>query len=212
MTKPNLQIALDQNTLADAVKIAHLAGSIVDIVEVGTILELQAGQDAIRVLRAMFPDKIIASDTKCADAGSTVAQNSKDAGADLMTVIDSATIATMKSAKSVLDGIQVELYSAWNWDLAEKWQEIGIEQVIYHQSRDALLAGEVWGKKDLDIVKNFIDMGFKVSVTGGLNLDTIKLFKDVPVYTFIAGRAITGQADPALAAQKFQDEIKKYWS
>ena len=55
-------------------------------------------------------------------------------------------------------------------------------------------------------------MGFKVSVTGGLNLDTIKLFKDVPVYTFIAGRAITGKADPALAAQKFQDEIKKYWS
>ena len=61
-------------------------------------------------------------------------------------------------------------------------------------------------------MKKFIDMGFKVSVTGGLNLDTIKLFKDVPVYTFIAGRAITGKADPALAAQKFQDEIKKYWS
>ena len=129
-----------------------------------------------------------------------------------MTVIDSATIATMKSAKSVLDGIQVELYSAWNWDLAEKWQQIGIEQVIYHQSRDALLAGEVWGEKDLNIVKKFISMGFKVSVTGGLNLDTIKLFKDVPVYTFIAGRAITGQDDPAAAAQAFQDEIGKYWA
>lgn len=212
MTKPNLQIALDQNTLADAARIAHLAGPIVDIVEVGTILELQAGQQAIRVLREMFPDKIIASDTKCADAGSTVAQNSKDAGADLMTVIDSATIATMKSAKSVLDGIQVELYSAWNWDRAKEWQKIGIEQVIYHQSRDALLAGEVWGKKDLDIVKRFVDMGFKVSVTGGLNIDTIKLFKGVPVYTFIAGRAITGQKDSAKTAQDFQNEIKKYWA
>ncbi|ANJ68694.1 3-keto-L-gulonate-6-phosphate decarboxylase [Latilactobacillus sakei subsp. carnosus DSM 15831] len=212
MKKPNLQIALDQNTLAEAARIAHLAGPIVDIVEVGTILELQAGQQSISVLRAMFPDKIIASDTKCADAGSTVAQNSKDAGADLMTVIDSATIATMKSAKSVLDGIQVELYTAWTWELAQQWQAIGIEQVIYHQSRDALLAGEVWGKKDLDIVKKFIDMGFKVSVTGGLNLDTIKLFEGVPVYTFIAGRAITGQADPAAAAEAFQAEIRKYWS
>lgn len=212
MRKPNLQIALDQNTLAEAARIAHFAGPIVDIVEVGTILELQAGQEAISVLRAMFPDKIIASDTKCADAGSTVAQNSKDAGADLMTVIDSATIATMKSAKSVLDGIQVELYSAWDWDRAAQWKEIGIEQVIYHQSRDALLAGEVWGEKDLNIVKKFIEMGFKVSVTGGLNLDTIKLFEGVPVYTFIAGRAITGQDDPAAAAQSFQDEIKKYWN
>jgi 3-dehydro-L-gulonate-6-phosphate decarboxylase len=74
------------------------------------------------------------------------------------------------------------------------------------------LAGEVWGEKDLNIVKKFISMGFKVSVTGGLNLDTIKLFKDVPVYTFIAGRAITGQDDPAAAAQAFQDEIGKYWA
>ncbi|CCF24615.1 3-dehydro-L-gulonate-6-phosphate decarboxylase [Leuconostoc citreum] len=212
MTKPNLQIALDQNSLADAVKIAHLAGPVVDIVEAGTILELQAGQQSIKVLREMFPEKIIVSDTKCADAGSTVAQNSKDAGADFMTVIDSATIATMKSAKSILAGIQVELYSAWNWDLAKKWREIGIDQVIYHQSRDALLAGEVWGKKDLDIVKEFIDMGFKVSVTGGLTLDTIKLFKGVPVYTFIAGRAITGKENPAAAARDFQDEIRKYWA
>ncbi|QER66533.1 3-keto-L-gulonate-6-phosphate decarboxylase UlaD [Paucilactobacillus nenjiangensis] len=211
MTKPNLQIALDQNTLADAARIAHLAGPVVDIVEVGTILELQAGQQAISVMREMFPDKIIASDTKCADAGSTVAQNSKDAGADLMTVIDSATIATMKSALSVLSGIQVELYSAWNWDLAKEWKKIGIEQVIYHQSRDALLAGEVWGKKDLDIVKGFIELGFKVSVTGGLNVDTIKLFEGVPVYTFIAGRAITGQDNPKAAAEAFQEEIKKYW-
>lgn len=211
MTKPNLQVALDQNSLADAARIAHQVGSIVDIVEAGTILELQAGQQSIAVLRQMFPDKIIVSDTKCADAGSTVAQNSKDAGADLMTVIDSATLATMKSAKSVLDGIQVELYSAWNWDLAKKWREIGIDQVIYHQSRDALLAGETWGEKDLNIVKQFIDLGFKISVTGGLSVDTIKLFKGVPVYTFIAGRAITGRDNPAEAAQEFQNEIKKYW-
>ncbi|MCZ2492780.1 3-keto-L-gulonate-6-phosphate decarboxylase UlaD [Dellaglioa carnosa] len=211
MIKPKLQMALDQNTLAEAVAIAHLAGPIVDIVEVGTILELQEGQQSIRVFRKMFPDKIIASDTKCADAGSTVAQNSKDAGADLMTVIDSATIATMKSAKSVLDGIQVELYTAWSWELAEQWKEIGIKQVIYHQSRDALLAGEVWGDKDLNIVKKFIELGFEISVTGGLDLNTIKLFEGVPVTTFIAGRAITGQDNPAKAAQDFQDEIRKYW-
>ncbi|OQJ70357.1 hypothetical protein BMS77_09360 [Leuconostoc pseudomesenteroides] len=31
-------------------------------------------------------------------------------------------------------------------------------------------------------------------------------------HTFIAGRAITGQDDPAAAAQAFQDEIGKYWA
>ena len=40
MTKPNLQIALDQNTLADAARIAHLAGPIVDIVEVLSLIHI----------------------------------------------------------------------------------------------------------------------------------------------------------------------------
>ena len=28
---------------------------------------------------------------------------------------------------------------------ARQWRELGINQVIYHQSRDALLAGGSWG-------------------------------------------------------------------
>jgi 3-dehydro-L-gulonate-6-phosphate decarboxylase len=212
MTLPKLQVALDQNTLEDAIRLAQVVGPVVDVVEAGTILELQEGAKAIRVIAKMFPDKIIVSDTKCADAGSTVAKNSKAAGADWMTVIDSATVATMASAKSELEDIQVELYSAWTWELAAKWREIGIDQVVYHQSRDALLAGEVWGEKDLNIVTQFIGMGFKVSVTGGLSVDTLKLFEGVPVWTFIAGRSITEAPDPAAAAQEFKDEIVKYWN
>ena len=34
-------------------------------------------------------------------------------------------------------------------------------------------------------------MGFRVSVTGGLDVDTLKLFEGVDVFTFIAGRGIT---------------------
>jgi len=54
-------------------------------------------------------------------------------------------------------------------------------------------------------------MGFKVSVTGGLNTDTLKLFEGVDVFTFIAGRGITEAADPAAAARAFKAEIDKYW-
>ena len=128
-----------------------------------------------------------------------------------MTVICCATIPTMQAAKKEINDLQVELYQGWTWDDAQKWREIGIDQVVYHQSRDALLAGETWGEKDLNVVKRFIDMGFKVSVTGGLNADTIKLFKGVPVWTFIAGRAITGADDPLAAAQEIRHEIDKYW-
>lgn len=211
MKRPKLQVALDQNNLEDALRIAIQAGPELDVVEAGTILQLQEGNAAVKCLKAAFPNKIIVSDTKCADAGKTVARNSKNVGADWMTVICCATLPTMKAAKKELNDLQVELYDGWTWDDAKKWREIGIDQVVYHQSRDALLAGEVWGEKDLNIVKTFIDMGFKVSVTGGLTAETIKLFKGIPVWTFIAGRAITGASDPRKAAAEIRKEIDKYW-
>lgn len=211
MRRPKLQVALDQNSLPEALGIATKAAPALDVIEAGTILQLQVGAEAVKCFRQAFPDKIIVSDTKCADAGGTVAHNSKVAGADWMTVICCATIPTMQAAKKEITDLQVELYQGWTWEDAKKWREIGIDQVVYHQSRDALLAGETWGEKDLNVVKKFIDMGFKVSVTGGLNADTIKLFKGVPVWTFIAGRAITGADDPLAAAQKIRNEIDKYW-
>ena len=54
-------------------------------------------------------------------------------------------------------------------------------------------------------------MGFRVSVTGGLNVDTLELFRGVDIYTFIAGRGITEAADPAAAAREFKDKIREIW-
>ena len=54
-------------------------------------------------------------------------------------------------------------------------------------------------------------MGFNVSVTGGLDVDTLKLFEGIDVYTFITGRGITAAPDPVQAAQNFKDEIIRIW-
>ncbi|CAJ1192877.1 3-keto-l-gulonate-6-phosphate decarboxylase [Companilactobacillus paralimentarius DSM 13238 = JCM 10415] len=210
--KPNLQVALDNNTLESALADVREVGNIVDIVEAGTILILQEGTKAVKSLKALFPNKTVIADTKCADAGGTVAKNMADAGADWMTCICSATIPTMKAANKEIDEIQVELYGNWTKEDAQKWLDAGISQAVYHQSRDALLSGETWGEKDLNKVKMLVDMGFRVSVTGGLNVDTLKLFKGVDVYTFIAGRAITKASDPAKAATDLQNEIKRIWN
>lgn len=211
MTKPNLQVALDNNTLESALEDVREVGSIVDIVEAGTILILQEGTKAVSSMRALFPNKTIIADTKCADAGGTVAKNMADAGADWMTCICAATIPTMKAANKEISEIQVELYGNWTREDAQKWLDAGITQAIYHQSRDALLSGGSWGEKDLNKVKMLVDMGFRVSVTGGLSVDKLALFKGVNVYTFIAGRAITQADDPAKAAQAFQDELVRLW-
>lgn len=211
MSIPNLQVALDNSDLPSAIRDAVAVGEEVDIVEAGTVLLLQVGSEVIETLRELFPNKKIVADTKCADAGGTVAKNCADRGADWMTCICSATIPTMEAAAKEIEEIQVELYGDWTYEHAKKWLDAGISQAIYHQSRDALLAGETWGEKDLNKVKKLIEMGFRVSVTGGLNVETLDLFKGVDVYTFIAGRGITQAENPQLAAREFKDKIRELW-
>lgn len=211
MAIPNLQVALDHSNITDAIKDAVAVGHEVDIIEAGTVLMLEVGSEIVQVLRNLFPDKIIVADTKCADAGGTVAKNCANRGADWMTCICSATIPTMKAAAKEVKEIQVELYGDWTYDHAQQWLDAGVSQAIYHQSRDALLAGETWGEKDLAKVKKLVEMGFRVSVTGGLDVNTLKLFEGIDVYTFIAGRGITQAENPAQAAREFKDEIRRIW-
>lgn len=211
MSRPNLQVALDHSDLPSAIADAVKVGAEVDIIEVGTILCLQAGELAIQSMRALFPDKLVIADTKCADAGGTVAANCRRAGANWMTVICCATLPTMLAAAKEVEEVQVELYGDWTFEQAQEWLDNDISQVIYHQSRDALLAGGTWGESDLQKVTRLIEMGFRVSVTGGLDVATLKLFEGLDVYTFIAGRGIAEAPDPALAAREFKAEIKRIW-
>lgn len=212
MSRPNLQVALDHSDLPSALADVIKVGAEVDIIEVGTILCLQVGELAVQSVRALFPQKLVIADTKCADAGGTVAANCHRAGADWMTVICCATLPTMVAAAKEVKEVQVELYGDWTFEQAQDWLKVGISQVIYHQSRDALFAGERWGEKDLEKVKRLIDMGFRVSVTGGLDVETLKLFSGLEVYTFIAGRGITDATDPVKAAKVFKAEIKRIWT
>lgn len=209
MSKPKLQIALDSQSLSEALETVREVGDVVDVIEVGTVLCLQDGMEPVRAIRALYPEKTILADTKCADAGKTVAKNCKDAGADWMTVICCATIPTMEAANKEIDELQVELYGDWTFDQAEQWMDIGIDQVVYHQSRDALLSGQTWGEKDLDKIKKLVDMGFKVSVTGGLDVNTLDLFKGIKVHAFIAGRGIAKADDPRKAAEDFKKKIEE---
>ena len=149
MARPLLQVALDHSDLQGAIKAAVSVGHEVDVIEAGTVCLLQVGSELVEVLRSLFPEKTIVADTKCADAGGTVAKNNAVRGADWMTCIRSATIPTMKAALKAIKEvrgdkgeIQVELYGDWTYEQAQQWLDAGISQAIYHQSRDALLGGE----------------------------------------------------------------------
>lgn len=215
---PKLQVALDNTSLKDALASIRDIGEHIDVIEVGTILHVAEGLEPVRCLRALYPEKIILADIKGADAGSLLAKQCYGAGATWMTVICCAEIPTMtgmldvaKSYESDKD-VQVELYGDWTWDHAASWKEAGLTQVVYHRSRDAQAAGQNWGPKDLEKLGKLCDMGFDVTVTGGLAIEDIKLFKDLPIYCFIAGRSIRDAKCPVTAAKSFKSEISTYWS
>jgi 3-dehydro-L-gulonate-6-phosphate decarboxylase len=84
--------------------------------------------------------------------------------------------------------------------------------VVYHRGRDAQAAGQSWGAEDLDKIRRLAGMGFDLSITGGLVVEDLPLFKGIPVKVFIAGRSIRDASDPAAAARAFKARIAELWA
>jgi len=216
MPLPLLQLALDNTSLADALVSTRLLAADVDVLEAGTILIAAEGMQSVRCLRALYPTHFVAADIKVADAGSVLAKMSYDNGANWMTVICNAPIATVESAMSVARkrencDVQIELFGNWSWEDATAWRKAGVTQAIYHRGRDAQAAGQSWAEEDLAKIRRLAEMGFELSVTGGLTPEELTLFKGIPVKVFIAGRSMRDAADPAAAARAFKAAIAKLW-
>lgn len=216
MARPYLQVALDNTDLPSALESTRILADSVDVVECGTILCFGAGvPHAVRCLRSLCPEKIIVADLKVADAGSVLADMVFTAGADWMTVICSAPVATIEKANEIArrhDGeIQIELFGNWTFDDAREWYKVGVKQAIYHRGRDAEAAGQSWSQADIDRAKGLCDLGFEVSITGGLKASDVRYFKDLSVKSFIVGRALRDNPEPSAMAAAFKEEIAQYW-
>ncbi|AJR12254.1 Probable 3-keto-L-gulonate-6-phosphate decarboxylase [Mesomycoplasma dispar] len=222
MAVPLLQIALDNQSIEEAIASAKKVEKYIDIIEVGTILLASEGKKAISELREAFPDKIIVADGKIADAGNIFGKMFFEAGADFTTVICAAETPTIKDLVNLSQKyyqkngdtteIQVEMTNNFTWEQVQDWKKVAVPQVVWHRPRDSQASGVKWAQKDIDIVKKLADHGFKVTITGGVEVEDIKLFKGIPIYIFIAGRSIRDAENPEAKAKEFKDEFKKYWS
>ena len=214
MHRPMLQLALDTFDLPSALAPMQIARDHIDVVEAGTILCYAEGMHAVRALRALYPDKVLLADVRIAEAGSIIAKLAFDAGADWVTVVSGATPATMEvvltEARKRGGDVQLELIDGWTWEQAAAWRKLGIEQVIAHRSRDGEALGDLsWKPGDFDEMRRLADLGFKVTVAGGVEVGDLPLFADVPIHVFTVGRAIRSADDPAAAAAAFQEAITR---
>lgn len=215
MTKPMIQIALDQTNLAAAVEVANNVESFVDVIEVGTILAFAEGMNAVSTLRANHPNHILVCDMKTTDGGAILSKMAFEAGADWITVSAAAHIATIAACKKVADEhngeIQIEIYGNWTMEDAKSWVDLGISQAIYHRSRDAELAGVGWTEADLVKMRALSELGIELSITGGIVPEDIHLFEGIKAKTFIAGRALAGEKGKQ-TAEALKTEIDRFWS
>ena len=214
MRKPLLQLALDTHDLPSALAPLQRAAPHIDVIEVGTILCLSEGMGAVRIIRSLFPDKTILADVRIAEAGGIIAKMAFEAGADWVSVVSGAAPSTAEVVYDVArqygGDAQIELSEGWTWEQAARWREIGIDQAIIHRSRDAEAQGTLaWGSADLDNIRRLADMGYRVTVAGGVGVNDVAAFAGIPVYIFISGRAIRNASDPAAAAADFQEAIRR---
>ena len=214
---PQLQIALDYISLPQALVMAYQVASEVDIIEIGTPLCKAAGIEAVRSVREICPDKLILADLKTPDVGGLEAAMAFDAGADMMTVIGGATLATVKQAFTVAKdrGKEMMMELTGVRDIIERaveWREIGVDRIVYHREWDAQAAGREWLESDKDTINKLIDLGYKVTVTGGITLDNLPFFSDLAVAVLISGRGIREMPVPKEAARQMRNRITELWS
>ncbi|MCG2738486.1 MAG: orotidine 5'-phosphate decarboxylase, partial [Candidatus Methanoperedenaceae archaeon] len=141
----------------------------VDWIEAGTPLIKSEGMNAVRQLKAAFPDRVILADMKTIDTGAIEIEMAAKAGADIVILLGSADDSTIKdairAARKYGVKLMADLISADDpANRAVQLADMGIDYINIHSGIDQQMTGN-------DPVKHL--KSFKVNVpvaaAGGLD-------------------------------------------
>ena len=205
-----VQVALDFVDLPRAVEVAReaVAGG-VDWVEAGTPLIKAEGLNAVRELKAAFPDKLIFADLKTMDAGRIEVEYAAKAGAGLVGVLGAASDSTIKECieaahnygcKLIVDMIEVADPVA-RARQAEAW---GADYVGIHTAIDQQMRGEA-PFATLRAVAEAV--AIPVSAAGGINSETAAAAVTAGAAIVVVGGAIIKAANATAAAAEIRRAV-----
>jgi 3-hexulose-6-phosphate synthase/6-phospho-3-hexuloisomerase len=205
-----VQVALDFVDLPRALEVAReaVAGG-ADWVEAGTPLIKAEGLNAVRTLKAEFPDKTIVADMKTMDAGRTEVEYAAKAGAGVVGVLGAASDSTIKECaeaarnygcKLIVDMIEVADPVA----RAKRAEELGADFIGIHTAIDQQMRGEA-PFDTLRAVAEAVDI--PVSVAGGINSETAAAAVEAGASVVVVGGAIIKSADAAAAAAEIRRAV-----
>ncbi|MCY4021835.1 MAG: orotidine 5'-phosphate decarboxylase [Anaerolineaceae bacterium] len=204
-----LQLALD-GTLEDGLQALRPAQPWVDVVEAGTPLLLREGVSALRRLRAATPDTPLLADFKIMDAGDLEARLAFDAGADQVTVLGVANDATIASALAAARDcggeILVDLMAVPQpLQRVQGLLALGCERFCVHRAHDGC-GDPVAPLRELRAALPELQL----AVAGGIDERTIEALAPYCPDTVIVGSAITGAAQPGLAARRIMEKMRAH--
>lgn len=207
---PKLQLALDFVSLEEALRTAGLCKEYVDIIEAGTPLIKSEGMKAVKTLRKMFPDKLIAADLKIMDTGFLEAELAFKSGADIVSVLGVADDETIRGAvkaarrygkKAMCDLINHPSIEKRIKDL----EGFGVNYILVHTGIDQ----QAKGKNPLTMLEKLAkSTKVPLAVAGGLDKDMIhKAIKSARI--LIVGGSITRAEYPGKSAKEIREVINE---
>lgn len=200
-----LQLALDDLRLADALDLVGRVREFVDVVEVGSPMIIQEGMHAVREFRTRFHDLPLLADTKIMDAGEYEASLAFEANAQYCTVLGVADLATIVGCLTAggrygttvfVDMIGVPDIPA---RLAEL-EAVGARHIAVHTGVDAQAEGRT-PLQDLALIRRLSPYSI-LSVAGGISAETVGPFVALRPDIVVVGSGITHAEDPVAAARR----------
>ncbi len=163
-------MALDVLEVERAIQIAKEAvegGA--DWIEAGTPLIKSEGMDAIRKLKAAFPDHVILADMKTVDTGAMEVEMAAKAGADIVILLGSADNSTIqdsiRAARKYGVKLMADLMSSGDpVKRAKELAGLGIDYINIHVGIDQQMVGE----EPVRILEK-IKLDVPVAVAGGID-------------------------------------------
>jgi len=212
MTTPSkIQLALDTADLDAAVQAARRAS--VDIVEVGTVLVLHRGLDAVRALKRAVPHTPLVADLRIARAGEMFASMAFEAGADRVTVVGEAgrsVVAAAARAAAYHGGqIEVELWEGWTESELSDLLVDEVRRVIAHRPGGVPARDDKSTRQNLRRLAGMSLQGREVTLAGGIGPGDLRYFTGLAFDVVAVGKAIANDPAPEKVTAQLRSELEE---
>ncbi|MFO1050174.1 MAG: 3-hexulose-6-phosphate synthase [Geminicoccaceae bacterium] len=205
-----LQLALDDISLSDALRLVEQIEDCLDIVEIGTPMIIEEGLAPVRAMKARFPGIEVLADLKIMDAGALESRQGFAAGADYVTVLGVTDLATIEGCLGAAEqyGRTVVVDMICVADMAQRiaqLERIGVRALAVHTGVDQQAAGRT-PLDDLKLMKAH-SAASRIFVAGGITLATLPHYLAEGADVAIVGGGICQADDPVRAARELHELI-----